>query len=177
MKSDKYKIFISIVSHGHYDLISKNIILNQVKHKENVHIVIKNNIPDNKLPSLNDNNITILDTDYNKGFGENNNIVFKYCTDNLSMQNNDYFIVFNPDVYMDLIDIEKLCESMLKCNEKIATINLYKDNERHIYDNSIRKFPRFYDFLSSFLGLKNQTIINKKYISDSIFSLRFTKGL
>jgi GT2 family glycosyltransferase len=82
------------------------------------------------------------------------------------MKEEDYFIVLNPDVLIDLNDVIKLCDSMRQNNEKAATINLYKDDLKTVYDNSIRHFPKFKDFFLSYLGFKNKTIIEKSAVNN-----------
>ncbi|WP_017026544.1 hypothetical protein, partial [Vibrio rumoiensis] len=46
----------------------------------------------------------------------------------------------------------------------IAAINLFKDYDKTSYDNSVRSFPSFLQFVSSFLGGKNTSILDKKSI-------------
>lgn len=109
-------------------------------------------------------NMTIINDHYFCGFGRNNNIVFEHCKKKLGMKENDLFIVLNPDVVVDVNTIEDLSQAMVSDNTLFATINLYKDKEYSIYDNSVRKYPTLSDFIKSFLLNKNNTIIDKKTI-------------
>ncbi len=153
-------IFISIVSHGHEHLIEELQCISSLS-KEFI-IVIKSNTPNEDFRYLdNRGNIFWIDSLYKKGFGENNNIVFNYCYENLAMQDDDYFIVLNPDVVINNSNIKELVSQMKRENVSIAAINLYKNKEKNIYDNSIRKFPDLISFIRSFVGLRNNMTIDK----------------
>ncbi len=163
------KIFISIVSHGHIDMIIKNNLLNICNGNDEIKVIIKNNKEDD-LSLLDENgNIFVIDSEYYRGFGENNNIVFNYCTNHLGMKDEDYFITINPDIIITNKEIIDLCKKMKANDEIFATINLFKDSEKTSHDNCVRHFPKLQDFFKSFLGLKNKTIINKSLIKDKIF--------
>ncbi|QDK17132.1 glycosyltransferase family 2 protein [Leclercia adecarboxylata] len=166
MENNQSKIFISIVSHGHDDMIRESGILEQVKNHKNINLVIKNNKIHSSLNEKNSECIYSINEQFNCGFGENNNIVFNFCKSHLNMKGEDYFIVLNPDVLIDLTDVVELCHAMRQNDEKAATINLFKDDAKTIYDNSIRHFPKFKDFFLSYLGFKNKTIIEKSSINN-----------
>lgn len=156
-------IFISVISHGHSNLINELGCLERISKKCNV--VIKSNKQGDSFSELLDvDNIHWIDSDYGYGFGYNNNIVFEYCLSKLGMTYEDFFIVLNPDVYIELEEIERLIENMICDEVKISAINLFRDSDKTVYDNSIRRFPNGIDFLSSFLGFGNKTIINKDEI-------------
>ncbi|MEY8214111.1 MAG: glycosyltransferase family 2 protein [Colwellia sp.] len=153
-------VFISVISHGHGKLIEKLACLSQLAKKHTV--VVKINQKEQQLVQyLEENNIKYIDRLYGIGFGHNNNEVFTYCKEHLSMKDDDYFLVHNPDVISDTDSIDKLIESMLIDNTEIAGVNLFKDENYSISDNSIRHFPSFSQFAKSFLGIGNSTVINK----------------
>jgi len=165
MENNHSKIFISIVSHGHDDMIRESGILEQVKNYKDVFLVVKNNKIHSSLNENDSECIYFINEHFNRGFGDNNNIVFNFCKNLLNMKEENYFIVLNPDVLIDLNDVIKLCDSMRQNNEK-AAINLYKDDLKTVYDNSIRHFPKFKDFFLSYLGFKNKTIIEKSAVNN-----------
>ncbi|WP_201794688.1 hypothetical protein [Escherichia coli] len=144
------KTYISIISHGHIELIKKLGCLNKLA--EEFTVIVKLNKKE-KISSddIFFKKILVLDEKYNRGFGENNNIVFNYCRESLGMDKNDIFIVLNPDVYVETATIRKLFKSIVSDQARIATINLFKDSGYTIYDNSIRKYPNLFDFIKSFL--------------------------
>lgn len=156
-------IFISVVSHGHFNLIRKLNCLAELSIEFNV--VVKINLQEERLiPYLKENGIHYIDQQYGLGFGHNNNVVFSYCKNKLGMKSDDIFIVFNPDVISDVKTINKIVNSMRTNMTAIAAINLFKDSDFSIPDNSVRKFPTFINFFKSFIGLENSTIIHKESI-------------
>jgi GT2 family glycosyltransferase len=163
----KMSIFISVVSHGHGALIKKLSCLSKLAKKYTV--VVKINDKEQELSSyLEDNDIRYIDDLYGIGFGHNNNVVYEYCKNNLSMKSDDYFLVLNPDVISDENSIDDLIILMLADNVQIAGVNLFKDDRYLIPDNSIRDFPSIPQFVKSFLGMGNSTIINKGLVNDAI---------
>lgn len=160
-------IFISVVSHGHGELIQKLACLSNLTTKYTV--VVKINKKEQELvPYLEANNISYIDEHYGLGFGHNNNVVYTYCKDHLSMKNDDYFLVFNPDVISNTDSIDELIKLMSIDNAQVAGVNLFKDDNYSIPDNSIRHFPSLPQFVKSFLGMGNPAIINKKLVKEPI---------
>jgi len=161
------KVFFSIVSHKHAELIVQlGSVLNLSKFFV---VVIKSNFPGDDFNTFTEcKNIYCIDSLYGNGFGKNNNIVFKYCLNELGMSDNDVFIVLNPDVIIGSEAIFKLLSYLKKGSVKLATINLYKDHNKTIYDNSIRSFPKLHDFIFSFIGLGNKTLLDKESILSPI---------
>ncbi|MBA6303750.1 glycosyltransferase family 2 protein [Colwellia sp. MB02u-14] len=156
-------IFIAVVSHGHSKLIQRLACLSKLAQKYTV--VVKINKNEQGLVSyLKDNKISYIDDLYGIGFGHNNNVVYKYCKKYLSMKDEDYFLVFNPDVISDDTAIDNLIELMINDSVNLAGVNLFKDPYYSISDNSIRNFPSYSQFVRSFLGMVNTSIINKKLI-------------
>ncbi|HFO0561141.1 glycosyltransferase family 2 protein [Providencia sp. PROV250] len=153
------KIYISVVSHGHGKMISK---IDSIRHLNNeFFVVIKNNCSDNIIVEYcRENNIAIIDNDYGLGFGENNNINYLYCKHN-GMKEDDFFLVLNPDIDIQVSSLKKFNSIICDSNINISTINLFIDKDYKKYDYSIRKFPTLITFISSFLGFKNKSIIDK----------------
>ncbi len=157
------RTFISVVSHGHSELINSLQCLNQLS-KEFVVVVKSNKLGDDFGYLIDNNNFYWLNESYGLGFGQNNNYVFSFCERHLGMKDDDLFIVFNPDVYMEVSELLKLTNLMCEKHSKIGAINLYTDIEKGKYDNSIRIFPSFFHFVKSFLGYGNDSIIEKSKI-------------
>lgn len=156
-------VYISIVSHGHAEVI-RNI--DSISHlSKYFNVIVKSNIPgDNLTEYLSVKNAKWIDSDYNMGFGANNNYIYNYCNKVLDMKSNDYFIVMNPDIFVEPVEIKKLIGEMEENKISIASINLFLDINYTKYDDSIRKFPTLIDFIASFFGLKNEYIYEKKQI-------------
>jgi GT2 family glycosyltransferase len=159
-------VFISVVSHGHGELIKKLACLSKLAEKYIV--VVKINQEELGLVQyFEENNIRYIDKLYGIGFGHNNNEVYKYCKDHLYMKEDDYFLVQNPDVIADMDSIDELIKLMLINNSQLAGVNLFKDDECLVPDNSIRHFPSFSHFTKSFLGIGNSSIINKELVKEA----------
>lgn len=157
-------IFISVISHGHSELINKLECLAELSEEFNV--VVKSNKPQDCFDDINrKSNFHWLNGDYGLGFGHNNNIVYEHCRKLLGMLEEDYFIVLNPDVIIEAGEILNLVEKMNVNSSKISAINLFKDNNKSIYDYSIRNFPSFSQFVQSFLGFENRAILDKSKLN------------
>ncbi|MDF2155723.1 glycosyltransferase family 2 protein [Vibrio sp. CAU 1672] len=158
------KIFISVVSHGHSELINDLSCVSELT--KHFHVVVKsNNSTDDFSELTNEDNFHWINEQYGCGFGRNNNIVFDYCLKTLGMNEQDLFIVLNPDVYITANDINRLSAEMICCSSKVSAINLYKNKELTEFDDSIRTFPSLFNFACSFLGLGNRSILDKSKIA------------
>ena len=161
-------IFFSIVNHNHDDLIVNNKDLIEISKKYQVYI--KSNTPasNNLIIFCQKNNIQLLNESFKLGFGENNNFIFDYLNQNNIINDNDYFLVINPDVKITIKEMEKLESEITSIQSDIFTINLYRDQEYTIYDQSIKKFPKLYYPILSFLKIKRQDNYNKDKIKKPI---------
>ncbi|WP_187992539.1 glycosyltransferase family 2 protein [Vibrio harveyi] len=156
-------VFISVVSHGHGRIIRELDCLRKLN--EHFNVVVKINKEDTILVDyLSRNDIEYIDRDYGLGFGHNNNVVFSYCKERFDMNCDDFFIVLNPDIVSDVNMINKLVLSMKEKMISLAAVNLFKDSDFKVFDNSIRKFPTLRSFISSFLKLGNLTIVDKALV-------------
>lgn len=163
------KIYISVVSHGHENLIMRLGFLAKLAKYESVVVIVKTN----KACGNGDfkeychaNSMVCLDENHGLGFGANNNFVFGYCLKIGMDVEHDLFCVINPDVMIDEINTQRLLEYVKSKSFDAIAINLYRDISMSVYDNSIRTFPSAYDFVSSFLFKVNKTIIDKSVITD-----------
>ncbi len=103
------------------------------------------------------------------GFGANNNYIFNWCINNLGLTEDDYFLVLNPDVDIDSESILSVAKSASIFETELSTINLYKDDTYSALDNCIRSFPSLIDFITSYAGLGNKTVLDKKLIDSPRF--------
>lgn len=160
-------IYISVVSHGHAEMIKQINCLPGLAEKFTV--IIKCNKAQDAI-ALGDwcqqHNITLLASDYGLGFGENNNSVFRYCEQQLNLTDDDLFVVLNPDLSISGEQISALVNNMQRDRVQFAAINLFKNPEKTVYDNSIRNFPTLRDFFSSFIFGVNRCIIDKSSVSE-----------
>lgn len=147
------KVFISVISHGHEELIKKLNCLPLLSKK--YEIVIKENHKMTFLESYcRSHGIHFISENKGKGFGENNNIVFNYCIKNLDMKDDDLFIVLNPDLVINDSAISSIQKKFINHNYKIIGINLFKDFELSRSDDSVREYPNVISLFKSFVGFK-----------------------
>lgn len=99
------KIAISIVSHGHGEMIL-GLVNCLLKYSEIAQIIITLNIPE-EIYIPENARVKILKNNQPLGFGENHNIAFENCNDL-------YFCVLNPDVEL----VENPFPSLIKVLEK-----------------------------------------------------------
>lgn len=159
----KSKIYVCIVSHGHASVINELNCASDLSSIDNVKVIIKSNIPGDEF---NDDRLTWYNERYNQGFGANNNFVYEKIKGNL--RGGDIFIVMNPDIKITKEQFLELIDLFTSRGDKLSAINLFKDENLSVYDNSIRRFPRLVDFFSSFVFSRNSTIINKSEIEDNV---------
>lgn len=133
--------YISIISHNNDQMIIDNNELTYVT--EHCQVIIKSNIPASieLIQHCRKHNITLINSDYNLGFGANNNFVFNYVSTHLNLKDNDFFLVMNPDVVITPASINTLIKNAQIKKSLISTINLYRDENFTEFDQSIKRFP------------------------------------
>ncbi|MFH4868927.1 glycosyltransferase family protein [Vibrio diabolicus] len=143
---------------------------------EDFQVIVKSNkVGDDFTDLLNAKGFHWINKNYGCGFGHNNNIVFDFCRSNLGMKENDYFIVLNPDVVISNSVLNNLVHEMKDAGVCISAINLFKNLKDNMYDNSIRNFPTLVQFIKSFLGFGNTSIIDKSKI-DNVCNVDWAAG-
>lgn len=163
------KILISVICHGHDSLIIQLNCLSLLAQSSDIEVILKNNlhlVDESIIEYCRDNDIHLLDEEYGLGFGDNNNYVFNYAINNLGIKDDDYFLILNPDVYVDVTTILDACELARNQQSELSTINLFKDEKLKEHDLCVRSFPSLIDFFFSYVGFGNQTIIDKSSLSE-----------
>lgn len=156
-------IYISIVSHNNWNMIKNNHDLMRINQLDNVKVCIKDNTGETELMTYcRDNQIDYLSESKGLGFGANNNYIFNYVLASYSPKKDDVFLLLNPDVYLSFEQFLLLNSELGTCSQHAFTVDLFKDNDFTIRDPFIRKFPRAFDFFSSFVLKKNNTIIDRE---------------
>lgn len=161
MKSD---ICISIVSHGHGDLIKRLGVIERLAKKFKV-IVKINEYEPNLTRYLSLRDIDYIEEDKGLGFGANNNQVFEFYLKTRGHIKSSFFITLNPDVDIEEEVVDNLISNMRKNKVKLASLTLYKDRAMTCLDSSVRSFPNLQHFVTSFLGLSKSTVVNSSSIS------------
>lgn len=156
------KIFISIVSHLHHDIIINLGTIKKLQNYANVQVVCRDNKPIDKLRHYCQKYGAIyLSNNKNKGFASNNNLNFLYCQKHLGMQSTDMFLLVNPDILIDNKELDALIIKLSKEPTKLATCNLYLDSEYIVHDDNIRLYPKFFNFVKTYL-LNDRTTMVKR---------------
>lgn len=141
------EIAVSIVSHGHADLIRRLGVLPALARDKHINVIVRDNLPTKELFDFcYANAILYCANEAILGFGENNNLNFK------EVGHHDFFCVLNPDVKVDVVTLKKLCFQMSRQNQIMGAVRLYRDEKMKIPDFNLRSQPSLkYFLLSPFL--------------------------
>lgn len=88
------KIFISVVSHNHANLIKNMGVLNKLS--PHYTVVVKSNICEDIHEYCSEHGIININPSEVMGFGENNNVVFNYCISHLGMTGGIFLLFLIP---------------------------------------------------------------------------------
>ncbi len=162
-------IYISVVSHGHASIIERIACLPGLQSCIGTEVIVVDNVGEQSLKIwCSKNSITYVKNEIEKGFGENNNSIFEYAGKKMGLCDEDYFLVLNPDVYVSaqcIIDIQKLASQY---GHQLSTLNLFKNRELSAFDYCVRSFPSLFDFVGSYIGFGNKTIIEKEKVVENL---------
>lgn len=129
-------IAVSIVSHGHGVMVM-HLIQSLLKCSEVAQIIVTRNIPESLLVPMSDK-VLILDNPIPKGFGENHNAAFGYCSQ-------PFFCPLNPDISLIGNPFERLLNELEKSGAAIAApLVLAPDGG---VEDSARPFPTIISLL------------------------------
>ncbi|EGQ7759707.1 glycosyltransferase family 2 protein [Vibrio vulnificus] len=157
------RIIISTVSHNHYDMIAKLNSLAQLAKHEDITVICRDNVGDSRLQEYCfRNEIIYIQNRYPCGYAVNNNLNFVYYNENLHPRDDDYFVLFNPDVELASTTIHELRKSLAEKPQGILAGNLYLDENYTTTDDNIRRYPRLYQFAKTYLLGNRSTMIDRK---------------
>lgn len=160
-------LYISVISHGHFDLIKELHCIDKLSVCNDIKVIVVDNLVEKNFDAwCKKNGVYYLANKNKLGFGENNNNAFNYLVKNFDFSLDDFFLVLNPDVFIDMINIKRLIDICSSNKYNLSTINLYSDFNLKEFDNSIRNYPRLIDWFSSFLFGVNKAKINKLDINE-----------
>jgi len=151
-------VAVSIVSHGHGEMVSE-LIAQLLECPEISRILVTKNISEELLIPTS-TKIHVIENKSPKGFGENHNFAFSEIKD-------EYFCPLNPDIRLLTNPFPQLIESLKKYDaELIAPIVL---NKLGGIEDSIRYFPTIPSLIKK-LFFKNQGRYNPAESRDIFFS-------
>lgn len=139
-------VTVSIVSHGHSNLVSK--LLNDIALCPEVErIILTLNIADDKIevPAAIFEKVLFIENTSQKGFGANHNFAFSKCQ-------TDFFCVLNPDVRLKYNPFKLLLAKMESIDAALcAPLVVNSDNE---FEDSVRRFPTPFSIAKKIVGIR-----------------------
>ena len=157
------RIIISTISHNHYEMIAKLNSLAQLAENEDVTVICRDNTGDARLREYcSAHEIIYIENRYSCGYAVNNNLNFVYYREHVEPQDDDYFVLFNPDVELTPTTIQELRKSLTDKPQGILAGNLFLDEDFTTTDDNIRRYPRLYQFAKTYLLGNRSTMIDRK---------------
>ncbi|MDO6639184.1 glycosyltransferase family 2 protein [Shewanella sp. 5_MG-2023] len=159
-------IYISIVSHGHEDMIVNNAELLKISMLEFVFVIIKDNLCSDKLKQFcQEKELHYIRSSNPMGFGCNNNHVFDYAS-NIGLDFEDWFLVINPDVNISINEFLKLKACLTVSKSSLLTVDLYSDKYLTVSDDSLRFYPGYSSLLNLVRGRPVTDSYNKQNLNN-----------
>ncbi|WP_318472310.1 glycosyltransferase [Photobacterium leiognathi] len=156
-------LYISIVSHLHHSIIINLGTIKTLASHPDITVVCRDNIQTKPLTvACKKYHVHYIANKQKAGFAANNNANFLYCKDTLGMKDDDYFVILNPDIFMTNQAITTLVSSLKALKHDFYAPNLLLDNEQLMLDDNIRVYPKFINFLETYLLNKRATMVNRK---------------
>ena len=137
----KSSVTVSIVSHGH-GLMVQDLVENIMKFPEVAQILVTTNILEN-LVLPDDVRIKILQNKQPKGFAENHNSAFQFCS-------NEFFCPINPDVEFNVNPFPVLLSSMKDL--QVGMVAPLVNSSSGLIEDSFRRFPTIFSLLLKVFG-------------------------
>lgn len=157
------KLFVSVISHEHQQIIERLDSLRRLALNNNITVICRDNLPHNICHKYcTENKVHYRGNAQPKGFSANNNANYIYAKEVLGMEEDDYFILMNPDIFIDQKNIKKLLESLERHQPDLAAPCLYIDAKQKVFDDNLRKYPRTKNFIKNYLFHDRSTVIDKK---------------
>lgn len=155
-------IFISIASHLDHDIIINLGVIKTLKAFDEITVVCRDNIPSHKLKVYCQKyGAHYIANNHEQGFSANNNANFIYCKEKLAMQEQDYFVLLNPDVDIVSEQVTNLITALADKKIEIAACNLYLDKEEMVHDDNVRLYPEFTSFIKTYLLNDKSTMVQR----------------
>jgi len=145
-------VVISIASHHDTELIGENFKhIPQVLGKYRIQILVIDNTNDILLKNICQNNgYSYYSDEYTRGYGGNNNRNFELS----NLEDDDVFIVCNPDVIIQVDNFEKLLDSFLGEDADIFGVKVFESKDLLTFSSHNRSFPCLFDPIVSLIFRK-----------------------
>lgn len=141
------KVSISVVSHAQEKMVIENF---SNFPKSFGSLEIKLSILDNTGSEIlkrfcDQNELFYYHDGQKRGFGENHNKMFSL----VNPQANDIFIVCNPDVLIQIDQLDGLLHKFIKLNCDMFSVKTFFNKDKNIIDNPDKYYPGFFNFAYS----------------------------
>lgn len=139
------RITVSVVSHGHGDLV-RHLLQDLAQHcGERIHVVLTLNIPEplDLRPEDFAFRLTVLHNAEARGFGANHNAAFRHCQ-------SAYFCVLNPDIHLAADPFPGLIRELQAPQVGVVAPRIV--NPAGATEDSARRFPSALFLLRKALG-------------------------
>ncbi len=140
-------LYISVVSHNQQDLIKQNFssFVKQIDQFK-IKLAILDNTGSKELKEFcKKEQIVYFYDGKQRGFGANHNRVFSL----LSPKDEDLFLVCNPDIIVEPMQLRGMLNIFENENHEIYTPTIYLDKNKTIKDNPDKNFPGLLNFAIS----------------------------
>jgi N-acetylglucosaminyl-diphospho-decaprenol L-rhamnosyltransferase len=156
-------IFFSIASHLDHDIIINLGVIKTLNAFDQINVVCRDNIPSNKLKVYCEKfGAHYIANSHEQGFAANNNANFIFCKERLAMQEQDYFILLNPDIDIIAEQVTNLITVLENKKVELAACNLYLDREEIVPDDNVRLYPKFNSFVKTYLLNDRSTMVHRE---------------
>jgi hypothetical protein len=135
-------ITVSIVSHGHSDMVER-LVAQLLECPEVTRIIVTRNIPESTVFPL-DDRVLVIDNPTPKGFGANHNAAFSHCQ-------GDCYCVLNPDIRLSSNPFPVLFEALK--SDSCGVVAPAVVGPEGAIEDSVRHFPTPSNLLAKLLGL------------------------
>lgn len=155
-------VVVSVVSHGHGEIIQRLGCLEEFLSCQGVWVVVRDNLGEERLADYCESlGVHYIRNSSQLGFGENNNLNFNYACSCCEWNSASFFAVVNPDVFISRENVTELLIQLGRYNPSLSSVDLYTDDFYTVRDNHTRIFPSLLDFVGSFIFGSNRTVITR----------------
>ncbi|MGF1774970.1 glycosyltransferase family 2 protein [Vibrio wakamikoensis] len=154
-------LYISAVSHGHDTLIRKLESLKRLAKCDDVTVLCRDNKRSTQLKQhCERSNIHYYQNSKVIGFATNNNLNFLEAK-KLGMKSDDYFVLLNCDIHINMPSILQLIDSLKQRKPLIAAPNLFLDHKHQHFDDNLRCYPSLLTFSKNYLLNDRSSVVDK----------------
>ena len=168
----KYKLAISIVSHGHGQLLPCLLLyFNRLKGID-FQVILTINIPENEsfLNLTYNYPLKIIRNSIKLGFGHNHNNAFEFAS-------SEFFLVLNPDIILNNLNFSESIDFM-SINKNVGILTGVVRDIYGSHEDNLRKYPTFFRIFKRFILRIFKFNVKSDYvIKEQPFPVEWVAGL